>query len=502
MALVTRLGAKGYYLPKDSLEKIDVERMQRELTVLRKNPMNRGKPHYLYLYSETPSYYIVPRTWGRIRHGREELSQTKIRKYGKIDLEYTGPCRPAQKMMVKACWRGMKTFGGGLLVAGCGTGKTNMAIMLSVQAGLKTLFIAHDTDLLRQFAERVLETTDATSIGRIQRDTVDVDHPYVVATIQSLVRDRGEKNSPEKIFRDFGMVIFDEVHHYASPTFQRVFQKICPKYIFGMSAENERPDGLFPVLLHNIGPILHNEPVPKDTRVWVKRINYHWSDPVEDQALRGHPNIPDYASMNSQVVENSRRNRLILMIIQHYIDLGRDILVLSERREHLERLHATLELREASASCSGLYMGDMSPEDKRISLTKQVVLGTCSKAKEGLDVPNLTVIIFCTSMSSVRQPIGRILRKKQPGCHPIVVDIIDQDNSAYAGQAEKRASYYRHNKYQVDTLSLTEDKESEKYYSNRQLLSDMLERQPRGALFAQDCGGVRSMKDFVTSDDE
>lgn len=475
----TRLVKSGYQIPKDRVTEEGLRVLLTELTIHPKRWISRGPVEPVILYKETRHYYVVPRWWGWWRYGAPEVSLTDVRQYPTFRERYIGPCRPNQAVMLRRCWRGFRTQGGGLLVAGCGAGKTNVALMLAMKAGLKTLFLAHDTDLLRQFRERAYQTTTVRSVGWMQGNTVDVDHPLVCGTLQSLVRERGEgREYPEAIFHDFGLVIIDEMHHVAAGTFRRIFQRVCPRYIFGMSAEDNRTDGLFNIIPYHVGPILHREPFPPDDRVCVKRIEYHWENPIPSLEIFGHPGKTDYTGIASRVVANPRRNRLLLALIIYYIDQGRDILVLSARRDHLIGLHGKLEAMEGYQGTSGLYMGSMKTEDKQASLAKQVVFGTEDKAKEGLDVPSLTVLIMCTSQSRVRQPIGRILRKRDPACPPIVVDMADQAPEALLGQQNKRLDYYQANQYQVHPIRVGEQPGTHHYRNLERIYRRLGERPP------------------------
>lgn len=496
----TRLVKAGYQIPWSAMTHEQAEKVKTQLTIPKKSWLQDGPAEKVVMYSETKNYLVVPRWYGRKLFGIESKSLIAIREYGKFRKRYTGPCRPNQKTMVRSCLRGMEEHGGGLLVAGCGTGKTNMAIMLAIKLGLKTLFVAHDTDLLRQFRERLYSTTNVRSVGLIQRKTIDVNHHFIVGTLQSIVkvREKGKEYPPE-IFADIGLLIIDEMHHIASPTFRRIFKIVCPKYIFGMSAENSRSDGLFSVIVNNIGPILHEEPVPPDSRVWVKRILFRWEKPIPRTTIRGKPNKADYGTMATMALNNYRRNKTILSLIRYYVNRGRDILVLSARREHVTYLHQKLEDSEYQGM-SGVYMGDMKEEDKKVSLVKQVVIATLDKAREGLDVPNLTVLIMCVSGSNVRQPTGRILRKKDPGCHPIIVDMVDLDNEDYAGQAEKRVSYYQRNEYQIDSLVVSEERGDE-YYGDEKRMARYLEKKPRGKK-EEEKRKELTAEDYVFSDSE
>ena len=70
------------------------------------------------------------------------------------------------------------------------------------------------------------EFTDA-KIGFIQRDKIDIDNKQIViGMLQSIAKDKYSSD----IFKDFGLVIFDEAHHAPSKYFSRAFTCLFRKY--------------------------------------------------------------------------------------------------------------------------------------------------------------------------------------------------------------------------------------------------------------------------------
>ena len=138
----------------------------------------------------------------------------------------------------------LTTTNGAILSLPCGYGKTTVALALACKLGLKTLVIVHKEFLLDQWVERINEFVPGSSIGRIQRDTVDVEgKDFVMGMLQSV----SQKSYPKEVFQEFGLVIVDEAHHICAQVFSQAFLKFCPKYTMGLSATPERLDGLTPV---------------------------------------------------------------------------------------------------------------------------------------------------------------------------------------------------------------------------------------------------------------
>ncbi len=136
-------------------------------------------------------------------------------------MEYTGKLRPHQEIVVEKMIKGFAEHGGGILVLGCGSGKTNIAIYLACKYKLRTLFVVHKTILKNQVIDRIKTNTNVKEVGIIQSKTVKYKFPFVVGMVQSL----SKIDYDDAIFKDFGMVIIDEVHHMGAKKFFKNYTK-------------------------------------------------------------------------------------------------------------------------------------------------------------------------------------------------------------------------------------------------------------------------------------
>jgi superfamily II DNA or RNA helicase/HKD family nuclease len=133
-----------------------------------------------------------------------------------------------------------------LLVAATGTGKTVMAAVdyARVREELprsRLLFIAHREEILDQSRATFRYALRDAAFGEKwvggQRPS-RFDH--VFASIQSLHRSTVEHIDPEH----FDVVIVDEFHHAAAPSYEAVLERIRPSELLGLTATPERADGL------------------------------------------------------------------------------------------------------------------------------------------------------------------------------------------------------------------------------------------------------------------
>ena len=136
---------------------------------------------------------------------------------------------------------------------------------------------------------------------------------------------------------------------------------------------------------------------------------------------------------------------MISNLIQKYNNEGRTILILSDRREHLNILYKLLD-----GYSRGFYVGGMKPEELRESQEKNILLATFSMASEGMDVPKLNTVILASPKSDVEQSVGRIFRQKASvrKFHPLIIDL--QDNfSLFRNQCMKRLKLYHKSNFTI-----------------------------------------------------
>ena len=138
----------------------------------------------------------------------------------------------------------------------------------------------------------------------------------------------------------------------------------------------------------------------------------------------------------------------IVELIKLCVAEKRCIILLSERRSHLDRI---CELVTTNNICSvGYYVGGMKQRDLKKSESKQLILATYQMAAVGLDIPSLNTIIFASPRSEVTQAFGRILRKIDAKLPPKGYDIIDNSIQVYKRQFTSRRRIYKRNKYKFN----------------------------------------------------
>jgi len=441
----TILTKRGYAIIKDRFSFNTLQECKTDLLV--KPYINEdfgGTAVEFPIYLESNKKFYLPKHYGFEKFG--EPDQVKIKKGHEINIEFKGQLRPKQLPVVQSfidscddsCFATKSN--GGIISVPCGWGKTIMGLWLIAKLKRKTLIVVHKEFLMNQWKQRIKEFLPDAKVGTLQASTIDIeDKDIVIGMLQSL----SIKDYDSSVFEDFGFTIVDECHHIAAEVFSRALPKINTFYSLGLSATPNRSDGLTKVFTMYLGPVIYRVISNDDKKVRVNIIKYFDNNDEyckEEVTAYGKMCVP---RMINNIVENENRNKLIVFITKRLVDKGKQILLLSDRRNHLSFLYGQIN----KFTTVGYYIGGMKQKDLDKSEKANVILGTYPMSSEGLDIPTLDAAIFATPKSSIEQSIGRITRKVHEEI-PIAYDIVD-NFSIFPNQLKKRMRVYKRLKYDV-----------------------------------------------------
>jgi superfamily II DNA or RNA helicase len=380
------------------------------------------------VFRPTKNGICVPRYYGTSKLG--EPVEDKRPVPTRISTRFHGTLRDATHQ--NAALAAAIDAGHGVLSLPCGFGKTTVSLAIACKLGYRTMIIVHKEFLANQWEERIKQFCPGATIGRVQQNKKEVDNDFVIAMLQSL-------SLKEYSFGDFdsiGTVIVDEAHHICAKVFSQSLFKMCPNHIFGLSATPNRKDGLTKVLHWFMGP----------TFFAVERENQQDVEvfPIEFECPRFRDPPPctrfgklSLSTMITELSENRDRNKMLVDLIKRITKGTRQLLVLSDRRQHC------MMLQQCFPKTSGLYMGGMKESELTESSKKKIIFATFSQAHEGLDIPTLDTVILATPKSDIVQSIGRIMREtKGKKNNPNIYDIFDQWSVCHA-MYNKRLRVYK-----------------------------------------------------------
>lgn len=353
----------------------------------------------------------------------------------------------------------------GVIVMPCGSGKTQTALQLVSVLGLKTLWLTHTYELLKQSMDRAKECFDIpdTEYGTITNGKINVGKALTFATVQTMA------NIDLDNYKDYwDCIIVDECHKaVGTPTklmmFYKVVSSLNARYKYGLTATPERTDGLQKCMYALLGDKLCEIPdsvVKKNTvPIKVYQVNSKIYNPDLFEIVRTDGTI-DYTQLINNLCECEERNRDIAQLVNSINATGKTCLVLSDRVSHLETLRRlvgenyTLQIY----SMSGTEKARKARKECLEKLRKKEIrclFATYPLAKEGLDIPTLDCVVFATPKKdriSVIQSCGRAGRKAENKSEGYVIDYVDAECSILFNYSKARKSIYKSKKYFLEIL--------------------------------------------------
>ena len=446
----TILSKKGYLIPINDNNKKLINGIKKELTVKPIIPFQysiiKKQSPKIQVFQEYDNYLAVPKYYGLSKFGKPYKNKETAGE--SINIEFKGSLRDMQKEIINNILPHINNTGGGVLCLPCAAGKTVLSLYLISQFKVKTLVIVHKTFLLNQWKERAEQFTNA-KLGILQRDKIDVEgKDIVIGMLQSIAKDKYN----EDIFKDFGMVIFDEAHHAPSEYFSRALPIIASKITIGLSATPKRSDGLEQILYWYFGDIMYKMENTKNNNVLVNIIKYDLEHEKFKEYLLKTGDVNRPKTIN-KITTIGRRNKFIIDYVQEVLEdePNRKILILSDRIEHLKLLKNRLDLREITTS--DFYIGGMKQELLDKAEKAQVIFASYGMAAEALDIPDLNTLFMVTSRKEVEQAVGRIVRKVDPNIRPTIYDFTDQ-LPCFVNQGYNRRRLYKKKGFEIKIIDV------------------------------------------------
>lgn len=464
------LSRHGYGIEKAQWPVTFLTSLKKHLTV---RPVKKGKEAYgggangddqsFPIYQESATMLYLPRHEGMRLFGppKKNLLEDGGQPL-REGLEFRGEPREKQQDVIAAFRGAFQEKGGGVLCVGCGFGKTFLAIYLFSQVvRRKTLVVVAQENLLNQWKDQLKQWLPDALVGEIRGKTVDIEgKDVVIGMLQSI----SQKDYGARVFKDFGMVIYDEAHHLGAETFSKALLKCACPYTLGLTATPERDDGLHHVYMSFLGPIAYQELKRDVENVQVHLVRLSSTrDEYRQEKYTDAGNVNLAATVN-QLCAFFPRTVFLLHLLARALQDRRNTLLLSERREHLVTLEKLVRLAFGSpefrkAYPEGLadwdpdakmclYVGGMKATEMDRAHGCSLVLGTYHMAAEGMDLPHLNTLILTSQRKKVTQPCGRIFRRADPAFPPVIMDIQD-GLGILSGQRRERQNYYKSSEYHV-----------------------------------------------------
>lgn len=329
-----------------------------------------------------------------------------------------------------------------LLVSATGTGKTVMAALdyQRLRARLprsRLLFVAHRKEILEQSLATFRHALRDAAFGEMW---VGNERPtrfeHVFASIQSLSA-RGIENIPAN---HFDVVIVDEFHHAAAPTYQALLDHLTPRELLGLTATPERGDD---------EPILHwfGGRIAAELRLWdaieqhrlVPFAYYGISDGVDYRQVtwrRGRGYDPQ--ELSNLVTGDTVLARRIIAALQRVVP---DVASMRALGFCVSVAHAHFMANQFNqAGLAAVAVSGETPQSERREALQALGRGdlrivfSVDLFNEGVDVPSVDTLLLLRPTDSPTvflQQLGRGLRKQEGKSICAVLDFVGHHRNEF-----------------------------------------------------------------------
>jgi len=327
--------------------------------------------------------------------------------------------RDYQRMAVDAFHAGGDVRGGsGVIVLPCGAGKTIVGISALATLKKNTLVLTTSTTAVQQWKREILDKTDIAdeNVATYTGDSKDI-APVTVATYQ-IVTYRPKKDGDFPHFqlfnqRDWGLIIYDEVHLLPAPVF-RITSEIQARRRLGLTATLLREDGREDDVFSLIGPKKFDVP-------WRVLESKGWI--AEAQCHEVRLGLPPDAKMEYAVAEwrdkfrlaseNPVKDDLVELLLDQHDAPDDRVLIIGQYLKQLRRIAARFELPLITGQTTNAEREDLYGKFRRGELRKLVLSKVGNFA---IDLPDANVMVQISGTFGSRQEeaqrLGRILRPK------------------------------------------------------------------------------------------
>jgi DNA excision repair protein ERCC-3 len=327
-------------------------------------------------------------------------------------------------------WHG----GSGVVVLPCGAGKTLVGAAAMARAEATTLVLVTNTIAARQWKDELIRRTSLTEdeIGEYSGARKEI-RPVTIATYQVMTTRRKGAYTHLELFdaRDWGLIIYDEVHLLPAPIF-RMTADLQARRRLGLTATLVREDGREDDVFTLIGPKRYDAP-------WKELENAGWIAPAECIEVRVTLSDGErFAYATAEADERYRlaactatKSRVVRRLAARHD--GDQLLVIGQYIDQLDELATELDAPIVKGETTVRERQRLYDAFRAGEITTLVV---SKVANFSIDLPEASVAIQVSGTFGSRQEeaqrLGRILRPKADGrtarFYAVVArDTVDQD---------------------------------------------------------------------------
>jgi DNA excision repair protein ERCC-3 len=318
--------------------------------------------------------------------------------------------RPYQREAADSFWHG----GSGVVVLPCGAGKTLVGAAAMAHAQATTLILVTNTVAARQWKDELVRRTSLTEdeIGEYSGARKEI-RPVTIATYQVMTSRRKGVYGHLELFdaRDWGLIVYDEVHLLPAPIF-RLTADLQARRRIGLTATLVREDGREGDVFSLIGPKRYDAP-------WKDIESQGWIAPADCVEVR--VTLTEHERFAYSTLEPDERyrlaattgskNQVVASLVERH--RGEQTLVIGQYIDQLDELAEMLD--------APVIKGETTVKERQRLFAAfregEISLLVVSKvANFSIDLPEASVAVQVSGTFGSRQEeaqrLGRLLRPK------------------------------------------------------------------------------------------
>jgi len=333
----------------------------------------------------------------------------------------------------------------GVLVAPAGSGKTMMGLELITRKQQPALIIVHRKQLFDQWLDRIqaFQGISKKDIGQISTGKYTVGKQITVGMIQSLSR----IEDWEELKNAFGTIIVDECHHIPAKTFRETIVRFNCFYLYGLTATPQRKNNDEKLIYVYIGEILSEIPLTLNEPSTGYSPARNIQVKIRETGLSAPFNymVDNFETLSRILIYDSARNQMIVEDITAEVNCHKRVLVLTERKDHVNVLNLYLKDKFETITITG--EDSASSRKSKLEQIKlghfQVLIATGQLIGEGMDINTLECLSLVYPFAfegKLIQYIGRVQRSEKA---PVIYDYRDSKIDFFEKLFKKRNRYYK-----------------------------------------------------------
>ncbi|MDE4085388.1 DEAD/DEAH box helicase family protein [Planococcus maritimus] len=338
--------------------------------------------------------------------------------------------RPAQQEALDALDVVMEEeYGRAMAVLATGLGKTYLAAFFAKKFK-RVLFVAHRQEILQQAKESFQKVHPHKKSAFYHATEKDISAEFLFASIYTLGSeyhlDQFERNA-------FDLIVVDEFHHAASPTYRRLLEHFDPQFLLGITATPDRMDNqdVYALCDGNVAISIHF--LDAIERNWLAPFRYfgvydntdyskiRWlGNRYDEEALLQAQLREDYAEAVFEAWQKHKQTRTIVFCST------------VRQTQFMDQFFRERGIRSMSLS-GGTPAEERKAARAKLDSGELEIIFTVDLFNEGVDIPKVDTLLFIRpteSLTVYTQQIGRGLRIADEKDHCVIIDFIGNYRNA------------------------------------------------------------------------